>query len=308
MRTNQTKMLGLAGSDPLAPPLKCTDDDVHNHPLNGDEVDSTLRSAVLLACDTRYNQCRLLLDAFCALNNISYLVCIDNGLVEKKVYAPSSGSSSVHPYGLLYVSSEQRTTRSELFSQLLPEFNVHIVVSECRLYPSLVETITRAYPRIRYWDAVNSTVLNPRVVAAWQSLTHLNTLKLSLLNCMEPTVCRAQLTHWPTNHIQRLLILGGVNHDRDTVFHDTIVSRFPYLVHFANTALYVPIGTSDGSRVHITSPAYTVHPKPWMRRTGGSRDSVAYDDEAVDTVLRAQFQSMQVQLIGTQTLVAEVCV
>jgi hypothetical protein len=45
-----------------------------------------------------------------------------------------------------------------------------------------------------------------------------------------------------------------------------------------------------------------------MRRIGNIRESVAYDDEAVETVLHEQFQSLQIQPIGTQTLLAEVCV
>jgi hypothetical protein len=291
------------------PPLQCTDNVVHTHPLDSSELDSTLRSVSVATFETRLERCRTLLDAFCTQNNISYLVFIDNGCVDVKRYAPTGGSS-VHPYGLLFISSNQtpfQTFRSEMFNALTPELNIHIVVSECRLYPSLVETVVRAYPRIRYWDAVNSSVLNPRVMAAWQSLAHLNTLKLSLLNCLEPTMCRAQLTHWPTNHIQRLLVLGGKQHECDTEFCNQIVERFQFLVYFAYTSLYIQGDASDGSLVHITSPPYTVCPKPWMRRISGLHD-VAYDDETVLTVLHQEFQTLQIQQIGTQTLLAEVCV
>lgn len=286
------------------------DDDVHRHQLDGSQVDSTLLTVPKSSTETRQEQCNRLLSEFCSVNNVAYLITIDNGNLETQTFPSSVGSAAaVHPYGLLYITANQKPS-AKLTGQLMrPEYNVYIVISECRLYPELIEAIVRACPRVRYWDAVNSSVLSPRVVSAWQRLIHLNTLKLSLLNCMDRAVCRAQLMHWPTNHLQRLMILGDSNHHKDIELHDTIVKRYPYLVHFANTALYTPYGggggggATDGVQVHLASPSYEVCPKPWAR---------SVDDEAAaaefSATLTNEFHKLQIQIIGAQALVAEVCV
>jgi len=294
-------------------PPNYTDDDIHLHQLDGSQVDATLGTVLSTNAESRLDQCRRLFGEFCSVNGVAYLIIIDNDRVETETFttAATGDSAAVCPYGLLYITANQTpsaaATRASLISSLKPEFNVHIVISECRLYPSLVDAVVQACPRVRYWDAVNSIVLSPRVLSAWQTLVHLNTLKLSLLNAVDRHVCRAQLMHWHTNHLQRLLVLGDSKHIGDTELSDAITTRYPFLVHFANLALYTPMGAYDGTQVHITSPSYTTHPKPWARCTAAA---TVYDDElaATSATLNEEFHRLQIQIIGAQALVAEVCV
>lgn len=295
-------------------PPSYTDNDIHGHQLNGSQVDATLGTVPTIHTESRLDQCRRLLGEFCSVNGVAHLITIDDDRVETETFASGAtggDSAAVCPYGLLYITANQKpaagATRAALIRALEPRFNVHIVISECRLYPTLVDAVVQACPRVRYWDAVNSIVLSPRVLSAWQTLAHLNTLKLSLLNSMDQPVCRAQLIHWHTNHLQRLLLLGDSKHLDDTELSQAIAARYPYLVHFANLALYTPTGAYDGTQVHMTSPTYSVHAKPWARCTAAA---TVYDDElaAASTTLNQEFHRLQIQVIGAQALVAEVCV
>lgn len=309
------RVSSTAASAAAAPP-SYSDNDIHLHQLDGSQIDATLGTVPTTNTESRLDQCRRLFGEFCSVNSIAYLVTIDLDRVEFENTSTStsaSDSTAVHPYGMLYITANQipatttttTASRTALLEALKPEWNVHIVISECRLYPTLVEAVVQAYPRVRYWDALHSIVLSPRVLSAWQTLTHLNTLKLSLLNCMDRNVCRAQLMHWHTNHLQRLLLLGDSKHHSDTDLSDTIAARYPYLVHFANLGLYTPMGAYDGTQVHITNPTYTVHPKPWARCTAAA---TVYDDElaANSASLNEEFHRLQIQIIGAQALVAEV--
>jgi hypothetical protein len=311
--------LSSSSSSPVATaanaePPSYSDNDIHRHQLDGLQVDATLGTVPTINTESRLDQCKRLFGEFCSVNGVAHLVTIDNDRVEYEKMASAgyeSASAAVYPYGLLYITANQMpsaaATRTALIAELKPEWNVHIVISECRLYPTLVEAVAQACPRIRYWDALNSIVLSPRVMSTWQTLAHLNTLKLSLLNSVDRHVCRAQLMHWHTNHLQRLLLLGDSKHHADTELSDAITTRYPYLVHFANLALYTPMGAYDGTLVHITSPSYTVHPKPWARCTAAA---TVYDDElaATTATLNEEFHRLQIQVIGAQALVAEVCV
>lgn len=300
-----------AAAAAAAEPPNYTDDDIHLHQLDGSQVDATLSTVPTVNTESRLDQCRRLLGEFCRVNGVAHFVTIDNGRVEfETTSAYVSDSTAVYSYGMLYITANQMpaTTRVALIRALKPEWNVHIVISECRLYPTLVDAVVQACPRIRYWDAINSIVLSPRVMSSWQTLAHLNTLKLSLLNSVDRHVCRAQLMHWHTNHLQRLLLLGDSKHHADTELGEAITTRYPYLVHFANLALYTPMGAYDGTQVHITNPTYTVHPKPWARCT--TTTAAVYDDElaANSATLNEAFHRLQIQIIGAQALVAEVCV
>lgn len=286
-------------------PPSYTDVDIHTHRLEALEVDATLATVSLSATETRVEACRLLLRQFCQANNIANLLILNDGQVDIESCGSIAGSdaSSIHPYSLLYVSSNhapeaikkllQQQTEKKLLS------NVYIVITECRLYPTLVEHIVRACPYIRYWDAVNSSVLNPRVLSAWHTLLHLNTLKLSLLNCMNLDVCRHLLMFSTFNPIQRLLIVGSDSHSRDAVEQMCHVIRtMPFLAHFAYTEIYALRASDNDTRVHLTHPVYELIPHKWAVRA----------NEEANGSLGSQFERLQIQPIGMQALVAEVLV
>lgn len=299
-------------------PPAYSDDVIHRHVLVSDELDSTLQLVMVSVARSRTEECIEILKTFCRDNGIEHFLVVNNDVVA--VTTTGGGGRVVEPYGLLYVPSNQAPNalrdepRSEFGAvdvqrRLDPKYNVRIVITECRLYPSLVESIVRAYPCIRYWDAVNSSVLNPRVMSAWHTLLHLNTLKLSLLNCVDPSICRVQLMHWPTNHLQRLLVLGTAKEDKELCEHIRVFYR--YLVHFAYLFLYPHETPAGPLLVHMTTPQYDVVFKPWMRRSETCPDD-AYDEESVPTTLskslRDHFDACKIQVIGDSALVAEVLV
>jgi hypothetical protein len=294
-------------------PPSYTDESIHRHVLVSEELDSSLQLVPVRFSRSRTEECIDILKTFCRNNAIDYFLVVNNDVVE--VTATGSLSArAIAPYGLLYVPPNQspgalrdepRAEFSDVPHKLDSRYNVRIVVTECRLYPSLVESIVRSFPNIAYWDAVNSNVLNPRVMAAWHTLTHLNTLKLSMLNCVDANVCRVQLMHWPTNHLQRLLVLGTLGEDRELCEH--IRTFFQYLTHFSYMALF-PHETPTGRLLtHFTDPQYQVLRKPWMS-DANSDDGGGSGTSVTSTSLRELFNACKLQVIEDTPIQADIYV